>query len=68
MNNRILASLTNQQISPLYYDNRHEKRRVTRELEYFTLSIRLAINNIISVHYTNTAKKTLNVPIVLDNK
>ena len=41
VNDGVLASLADHQIGPLDDHDRHEERRVTRELQHLALSIRL---------------------------
>ena len=42
MNDGVATSLTDDEISPLDDDDRHEERRVTRVLERLPLRVRLA--------------------------
>ena len=44
MNDGVTASLANHQVRPLNDDNTREEGRVTRELQHFTLRVRLFIN------------------------
>jgi hypothetical protein len=46
MNDGVLSRFANQQIRPLYDYDWHEERRMTGELEYFTLSVRLTISDV----------------------
>ena len=44
VNDGVTSRLANHQIGPLYDDNTREEGRVTRELQHFTLRVRLFIN------------------------
>ena len=44
VNDGVTSRLANHQVSPLYDHNTREEGRVTRELQHFTLRVRLFIN------------------------